>query len=539
MKKIILTLFLFCIVYPLTYADILLQTNTNTPALNEPFVIQVKFLNESKKDYNIEGINNFQIISRSSQSSYSIINGQKNSAKTDIFQLIPLKKGTVNLQVIGDNGKVSSNKLSLNIESDNTSVNTNVNNEITVDTNIKNKSSYYFGEKIPFYEKFLSTIRLNSLGYVTPPEFKGFSAKDITPVDNNGQYMQNYFVDKNGNNGIEITLFEAILTADSSGKKNINLGKIGYTQASQDDFFFSRGVTKYIGGNSIDIDILPLPQDQPVGFQNVVGTPKITYNWNKNKINYGDSVVLDISINGSVNLDTLEQLLTTKHNNFNVFESVKEFKENINNGKYYAEKKFEIAFIPKTNGTIKTPEISIPYFNTETKKFENLIVPSHEITVEGNVSSTSIINNNQSQTTTDMNSSPQNPEEITINSISSTVISKDNNHLIIGLIAIIVIEGLIIASLLVKRTKKDSKFDFSEMQQAKSNKEFYDAYCNFMKKNFKFSPKVHLDDKLIQLGLGEPFIEINQKIEDAYYNNSNIEKKQILKDIKKELKKFD
>ena len=172
-----------------------------------------------KKDYNIEGINNFQIISRSSQSSYSIINGQKNSAKTDIFQLIPLKKGTVNLQVIGDNGKVSSNKLSLNIESDNTSVNTNVNNEITVDTNIKNKSSYYFGEKIPFYEKFLSTIRLNSLGYVTPPEFKGFSAKDITPVDNNGQYMQNYFVDKNGNNGIEITLFEAILTADSSGKK--------------------------------------------------------------------------------------------------------------------------------------------------------------------------------------------------------------------------------------------------------------------------------------------------------------------------------
>ena len=104
MKKIILTLFLFCIVYPLTYADILLQTNTNTPALNEPFVIQVKFLNESKKDYNIEGINNFQIISRSSQSSYSIINGQKNSAKTDIFQLIPLKKGTVNLQVIGDNG---------------------------------------------------------------------------------------------------------------------------------------------------------------------------------------------------------------------------------------------------------------------------------------------------------------------------------------------------------------------------------------------------------------------------------------------------
>ena len=73
----------------------------------------------------------------------------------------------------------------------------------------------------------------------------------------------------------------------------------------------------------------------------MVGTPKITYNWNKNKINYGDSVVLDISINGSVNLDTLEQLLTTKDNNFNVFESVKEFKENINNSKYYAEKKFE------------------------------------------------------------------------------------------------------------------------------------------------------------------------------------------------------
>jgi len=108
--------------------------------------------------------------------------------------------------------------------------------------------------------------------------------------------------------------------------------------------------------------------------------------------------------------------------------------------------------------------------------------------------------------------------------------------LIIGLIILAIIEGGIIIYLLTKKDKKIESKDFSELKSAKNDKEFYEAYCNFMKKNYNFSPKVHLEDRLVKLGLSKDFIEINRELETFYYNNSPINRKEIINRIKKELK---
>lgn len=536
MKKFIL-LFLFCIIAPLTFSEVILQTNNTSPGMDEPFIIQIKFLNEDKKDYDLEGIENFEILSRSSQSNYSIINGKKSSSKSDIYQLIPLKKGKLDLQVKTTKGQEVSNKLTLNIQDSVAPAQTPANKSVAFETNLKNNATYYFGEKIPFYENFLSAVQIGSLGYVTLPEFNSFSVKDITPRDSNGQYARKFFTDKNGNTIAQITLYEGILMPDSSGEKKINLGKIGYTQMMDNDFFFSRGSqTRYLGGGTIELNILPLPQERPVGFQNVVGTPAIEYNWNKDKINYGDSVVLNISISGNVNLDTLDKIFTEQLQDFNIFENSKGFNEEVKNGKYNAVKNFEIAFIPKTTGKLKTPEVSIPYFNTKTKKFEEMTIPSKEITVEGSVPVSAQTGNMQPVQNQTQNESSSLPlEEIKIETISDNQ-SNNNINIIIGLIVLAVAEGVIILYLLVKKHKKYEKYDLSLMLNAKNNKDFYEAYCNFMKSKFKFSPKVHLEDRLIRLGFSEEFVKINQEIEEAYFSNLPIDKKEIIKRIKKELK---
>ena len=62
MKKIVATLFLMTSF--LSLADIILDSSNTKPAINEPFNIQVKFINEDKKDYKIEGIENLQILSK-------------------------------------------------------------------------------------------------------------------------------------------------------------------------------------------------------------------------------------------------------------------------------------------------------------------------------------------------------------------------------------------------------------------------------------------------------------------------------------------
>ena len=539
MKKIVATLFLMTSF--LSLADVILDSSNTKPAINEPFNIQVKFINEDKKDYKIEGIENLEILSKGTQSKYSYINGNKTSEKIDTYTV--LAKDIINfpltVNLIGKNEK--SNTLNISVQKENIH---SISDDMSIETSINDGDTFYFEEKIIYEENFLTTVNINSIGYTKPPQFNDFSEKDISPANLKGAYEQSYFRSNSGKQGIKLNIYRGILQPNSSGEKTIKSGQMGVTQASgRRDFFFQQSTPpKYFGGNNIKINILPLPTDKPVGFQNIVGTPKLEYSWNSDKVNLGQSLVLSIKISGDANLDALEKIITSQFNDFNIFESFKGEDEKVENGKYYAEKSFELALIPKKSGEVNTPEIKIPYFNTQNKKYEFLIIPSKKIDVIGSSSSPQATIPIENTTHVTKNTPPVSttliPEEIRID----TVTEKDNsnnifdNNLIIGLIILAIIEGGIIIYLLTKKDKKIESKDFSELKSAKNDKEFYEAYCNFMKKNYNFSPKVHLEDRLVKLGLSKDFIEINRELETSYYNNSPINRKEIINRIKKELK---
>ena len=539
MKKIVATLFLMTSF--LSLADVILDSSNTKPAINEPFNIQVKFINEDKKDYKIEGIENLEILSKGTQSKYSYINGNKTSEKIDTYTVLAkdIKNFPLTVNLIGKNEK--SNTLNISVQKENIQ---SISDNMSIETSINNGDTFYFGEKIIYEENFLTTVNINSIGYTKPPQFNDFSEKDISPANLKGEYEQSYFRSNSGKQGIKLNIYRGILQPNSSGEKTIKSGQMGVTQASgRRDFFFQQSTPpKYFGGNNIKINILPLPTDKPVGFQNIVGTPKLEYSWNSDKVNLGQSLVLNIKISGDANLDALEKIITSQFNDFNIFESFKGEDEKVENGKYYAEKSFELALIPKKSGEVNTPEIKIPYFNTQNKKYEFLIIPSKKIDVIGSSSSPQATIPIENTTHVTKNTTPVSttliPEEIRID----TVTEKDNsnnifdNNLIIGLIILAIIEGGIIIYLLTKKDKKIESKDFSELKSAKNDKEFYEAYCNFMKKNYNFSPKVHLEDRLVKLGLSKDFIEINRELETSYYNNSPINRKEIINRIKKELK---
>lgn len=539
MKKIVATLFLMTSF--LSLADVILDSSNTKPAINEPFNIQVKFINEDKKDYKIEGIENLEILSTGTQSKYSYINGNKTSEKIDTYTVLAkdIKNFPLTVNLIGKNEK--SNTLNISVQKESIQ---SISDDMSIETSINNGDTFYFGEKIIYEENFLTTVNINSIGYTKPPQFNDFSEKDISPANLKGAYEQSYFRSNSGKQGIKLNIYRGILQPNSSGEKTIKSGQMAVTQASgRRDFFFQQSTPpKYFGGNNIKINILPLPTDKPVGFQNIVGTPKLEYSWNSDKVNLGQSLVLNIKISGDANLDALEKIVTSQFNDFNIFESFKGEDERVENGKYYAEKSFELALIPKKSGEIDTPEIKIPYFNTQDKKYEFLIIPSKKIDVIGSSSSPQTTIPIENTTHVTKNTPPVSttliPEEIRID----TVTEKDNsnnifdNKLIIGLIILVIIEGGIIIYLLTKKDKKIEFKDFSELKSAKNDKEFYEAYCNFMKKNYNFSPKVHLEDRLVKLGLSKDFIEINRELETSYYNNSPINRKEIINRIKKELK---
>lgn len=373
MKKINLFLIMLMLC-KLTFSELILNSSDLSPSKYEVFNLEVSFVNEDKERYKIDGIDNFDVLSKGSSNSYNVINGKTTSIKSDVYRLKPKKDGEFILKVITEKG----NEKSILIDvKENKQLDEIMQDRFTLKANIP-KKVYYFGEKIPFQENFISTVNISSFSQVKAPNFQDFSVKDVTKYNNNS-YIQSQ-IDYNGKQAIELNIFKGILQANSSGEKNITTSEVKVGEPTR-DFFYEN--TTLVGGENLKIDIKPLPVDAPKNFKDIVGILNYKENWKNKDVNVGQAITLNLTLSGSGNLALLENLPIENQNDFNVFQSVKNYSEEIKGENYYNEKTFEVAFIPKNGGIEKTPEIVIPYFNTKTEKYENLIIPSQEIKVTG------------------------------------------------------------------------------------------------------------------------------------------------------------
>ena len=551
MKKIV-SLLLFLLISVLTFTEATLDVNNTNPRVNEPIALNVEFTNSDREDYTIEGLDNFKVLSKGVQRSYTVVNGKKSSTILDKYTLLPIKEGTFTLQLKG--GKETSNPLEIIVSKEAKVSNVNISDKISLKTEPKNNQEYYFGEKIPFEEKLLTTVPISDMKYVDPPVFNNFSVKDIFPTEQNRRYPEKTFTTPQGKQGLELTLQQSILQPNSSGEKTIKSAHIAVVENNNNDmWYYGRQPVVYLGGEEIKLNILPLPTNQPTGFQNVVGKLKGEFSWNRDEVNIGESILLTLKLYGDVNLDTLEKIIPYDIARFNIFESVKSSSEKIINGKYYSEKTFEIAFIPRTTNEKAIPEIKIPYFDTESKSYKYFTIPSKSLKVLGAGTTNSNLNNakptQQQSLPATSNVSKEEPKQqkldkveiSNIPAISEEVLdSTDHKHLI-KIYGIMIGEGLIILILLFlllrrKKENKGIKYDFRSMKRAKDDLEFYELYCNLMKQQFNFSPKVHLEDRLVKSGASNVIVQLNRDIEEKMYNLEPLNKNEIIKILKKEIK---
>ncbi|MGL4651927.1 BatD family protein [Cetobacterium sp.] len=379
----------------LSFSELILNTSNLSPSKNEDFNIEVSFLNEDKSKYTIEGIENFDVLSRASSNSYNSINGKTTSAKSDVYRVRAKSEGEFTLTVKTEKGLEKSIVIKIQKSE---SINSNLSDKFVLKTVIP-KREFYFGEKIPYEEYFISGVRVSSFNIAKSPDFKEFSVKDLTQYNNNS-YIQNT-VDFNGKPGVQLSLFKGILQANSSGNKKISSSSAKIGEPTR-DFFYEN--TSYVGGEDIELEIKPLPGDAPKNFKDIVGTLSSLQSWKGQEVKVGEAVTLTLTLQGSGNLALLDSLPIEQNDDFNIFQNIKGYNEKIGEGKYFNEKIFEVAFIPKKNGIQKTPAINIPYFNTVNEKYEILTLEREEIKVSGNSVVASVDNSNiQSNSPIDKN----------------------------------------------------------------------------------------------------------------------------------------
>ena len=537
-KLKILSLLLLFIFIQIISLGATLTVDTTKTRVGVPLKIMVNFTNEKKQEYKIIGIENFQSMNKSSQQKSSWVNGKSTKSYSDIYTVLPLNEGDFTLSLEIDGKKVS-NDININVSKDNKEIE----NSLVITKNNEYKREYFVGEKIPYFEKIITKISLNNYGYINPPTFKDFTFKDMTP-NNQGNPLVKRISDQDGEK-LEILVREGILEANSIGEKNIVSGLIGYNEASANDFFMMSGSEpKYTGGDEISIKILPLPEEgKPQDFQNIVGDLKGEINWeNKSTVDVGQTFVLKLRLYGEVNLDSLEKLTIEENENFNIFQSVTDFSEKINNEKYESSKEFEIAFIPKKSGTFSTPEIKVNYFDVKDRKYKTFIVSSKKIKVIGGQNIT-VQSNNTLDNKSKVDNTTENkitPKEKNIIKISTIPEEKENKNYLIWILGvlgvIVIIQGGIIIKLLIDKKapeKRNYKDLIKKMKNAKDNKSFYEIYCEFMKERYNFSPKAQFEDVLIKNGGSDEVLEINRYIQEKLFKNEKIDYSKVTNILKK------
>ena len=515
-----------------------LTVDTTKTRVGVPLKIMVNFTNEKKQEYKIIGIENFQSMNKSSQQKSSWVNGKSTKSYSDIYTVLPLNEGDFTLSLEIDGKKVS-NDININVSKDNKEIE----NSLVITKNNEYKREYFVGEKIPYFEKIITKISLNNYGYINPPTFKDFTFKDMTP-NNQGNPLVKKISDQDGEK-LEILVREGILEANSIGEKNIVSGLIGYSEASANDFFIMNGSEpKYTGGDEISIKVLPLPEEgKPQDFQNIVGNLKGDINWeNKLTVDVGQTFVLKLRLYGQVNLDSLEKLPVEENEEFNIFQSVIDFSEKINNGKYESSKEFEIAFIPKKAGTLSTPEIKTDYFDVKDRKYKTFIVPSKKIKAIGgqNITTQSNDTSNNEPKINNITENKTITKEKNFIKISTIPEEKGNKNYLIWILGvlgvIIVIQGGIIIKLLIDKKapeKRNYKDLIKKMKNSKDDKSFYEIYCEFMKLKYNFSPKAQLEDVLIKNGGSDEILEINRYIQEKLFKNEKIDYSKVINILKK------
>lgn len=510
-KKLIFIL-LLCITN-LLYGEIFMEADRSNIALGETFNLRISM--ESKRKYDIENIENFKLLSHYSSSNRSIVNGRSSSIYTDTYQAMALKEGSFSLKAVG--GGEESNILNINVTAENA---TPVSERKYFIQITPERENYYFGEKIPYTESLITTVSLQGIDYLERPSFGDISIVDVNPGQRIGALQNRTRL--GDREALNIVLYQGILEPSSSGPREIGGSVVRVSMEARD--FFSRN-SENLAGERKRIDILPLPAGAPSNFKNIVGSLEGTSTLDRSKVSAGEAATLTVELFGSGSLSSLKEIIPAKNPDFNIYENIVSKEEWIEGNTYQNRKTFQVAFIPKRGGKLNTPEISIPYFDTNEKEYKNFVVESREIEVDGNPIVV------QEGTPLAMQTSSA-VERVEISVIpDAPAVSSHRDWIIIALAFLAVVQGGVILYLLRGKFKRsgDGSDLIKNLKRSRSSKEFYENYCIFMKSRYNFNPKTQSGEKLKERDLQR----VHREIEERRFRGEEIDKKKVVEELLK------
>ena len=510
--KIIYCLFSFIFISFFSYAKINLEIDKSKMYVGESMELRLIYENTDSKDAEIKGLENFDVVSRGRKIQTTRTNGKTIKEHIEIYRIAPRQTGTFELIARDSKGEESNRAL---IE---------VSDEIPNEQNSYFKSfreveerNYYLGERIVFKEGVKSIVNLSGMAYLNNSEVEGASLKKF---NDNGIKVE--IENENGVKHLIATSFEGVIEPFGSGELTIpkNGFKLAYEVPSNS--FFNDSKEEYVPLNEIKLNILPLPEEnKPSDFSGLVGTINANSSIDRTDAEEGQGISMTLKLSGNANFAAVDKIFDKDVEGFRIFEKVKSFDEGLRDGKYYAEKVYEIVFIPLKSNLEKLPDIKISYFNPEKKVYSFISLDGKEIKIKKaseNIENTENIENISLVDTVKISELPEVSSGISNKSLICVVWTEN--------IIIIILIFFLIRSKIGRRKKKNTnKVFIGKFEKVVNVDEFYKLLFEYIRENYNINPEsINFGSEAHNFNIPEELSSIVLKTEEYKFQNKILDK---------------
>ncbi|HXK97582.1 MAG TPA: BatD family protein, partial [Limnochordia bacterium] len=332
----------------------------------------------------VEGLEHFDVVSRSQSTSISIVNASTSHQVDVIYTIIPKDTGQFTLKAkVRYGGTIyESNALQVTV-SEVPASDEKAEGDLFIRT-VLSKDEIYLGEKVVLTYELYSRYSIESAGFVDYTAIDGVVAKE-TPRDQ----LRSEYVYFDGVRYAKYVIKQLIIDPIKAGTVaipsfNVQVNVISDAFGGAFGGFFSSSRAMYLRTQARELTVKPLPAEgKPKDFSGIVGTLQLEGSYTKEEVEIGDSLSLLVTASGNVNLDGLKKVFSGSVPGFAVYETQKNSAEFVRDGQYYAQKDFEVIMVPQRPGTVEVAPVTISYFNPETEQYERAEIPGQVIEILG------------------------------------------------------------------------------------------------------------------------------------------------------------
>jgi hypothetical protein len=337
------------------------------------------FLNIPNPD--LSQLQDFVVVSSSTSTQVSIVNGKMSSQKIFLYRLQPLAEGNLVIGPVSVNigGQVyQTEPIGIEVLNSPTQIvpPAENNSEAEMPDTLSGQDFYIEAEvdnPVPYLgEQIIYTFRLyqaaNFFGQpdYKPPAFTDFWSSEIVS-------RPHYNIDSHGRQYLVSEIRTALFPA--------NLGSIGIDPGTLivPGGLFNPDIK--LETNPVQVEVRPLPEGAPTDFTGAVGQFQIRATLNEEETKVNEPVTLLVEIEGTGNIQTLTEPELPELPGWRVFESQSTTRTESGADKITGVRSFERLVVPGLAGEQSFPPISFSYYDPQVEAYQTIRTAPVPITI--------------------------------------------------------------------------------------------------------------------------------------------------------------